>query len=59
MVSRAYRSELRQQQAAETRRRVVEAAVALFGRQGYRATTFAQLAVDAFVESARVRSRHT
>jgi AcrR family transcriptional regulator len=55
MVSRAYRSELRQQQAAETRRRVVEAAAALFGRQGYRATTFAQLAKEAGVSIKTVQ----
>jgi len=53
--ARPYRSELRQQQAAETRRRVVEAAVALFGRQGYGATTFAQLAGEAGVSVETVR----
>jgi AcrR family transcriptional regulator len=52
---RPYRSELRQQQAAETRRRVVEAAVALFSRQGYRATTFSQLAREAGVSVETVR----
>jgi AcrR family transcriptional regulator len=55
MVSRPYRSELRQQQAAETRRRVVEAAVRLFSRQGYRATTFAQLAREAGVSVKTVQ----
>ena len=42
--TRPYRSELRRQQAAETRRRVVEAALELFSRQGFRSTTFAQIA---------------
>jgi AcrR family transcriptional regulator len=52
---RPYRSELRQRQAAETRLRVVEAAVALFSRQGYRATTFAQLAKEAGVSVETVQ----
>jgi AcrR family transcriptional regulator len=47
--SRPYRSELRRQQAAETRRRVVAAALELFSVQGYQATTFAQLAKQAGV----------
>ena len=54
---RSYRSELRQRQAAETRLRVVEAAVALFGRQGYRATTFAQLAEEAGVSVKTVQDQ--
>jgi AcrR family transcriptional regulator len=53
--TRPYRSELRQRQAAETRLRVVEAAVELFGRQGYRATTFAQLAKEAGVSVETVQ----
>ena len=52
---RPYRSDLRQRQAAETRLRVVEAAVSLFGRQGYRATTFAQLAEEAGVSVKTVQ----
>ncbi len=52
---RPYRSELRQQQAAQTRRRVVEAAVTLFSRHGYRATTFTQLAREAGVSVETVR----
>jgi AcrR family transcriptional regulator len=52
---RPYRSDLRQRQAAETRLRVVEAAVTLFGRQGYRATTFAQLAQEAGVSVKTVQ----
>lgn len=56
---RPYRSELRQQQAAQTRRRVVEAAVVLFGRQGYGATTFTQLAREAGVSVETVRKHGT
>lgn len=53
--ARPYRSQLRRQQAAETRRRVVEAAAVLFERQGYRATTFAQLASEADVSVKTVQ----
>jgi AcrR family transcriptional regulator len=53
--ARPYRSALRQQQAAETRLRVVEAAVGLFSKQGYRATTFTQLASEAGVSVETVR----
>jgi AcrR family transcriptional regulator len=42
--TRTYRSELRQRQAAETRRRVVEAAAEVFSENGYQAATFAQIA---------------
>ena len=52
---RPYRSALRQRQAAETRLRVVEAAVTLFGQQGYRATTFSQLAREAGVSVKTVQ----
>jgi AcrR family transcriptional regulator len=55
--TRRYRSELRQRQAAETRLRVVAAAVELFSRQGYQATTFAQLANEAGVSVETVQ-RH-
>lgn len=55
--TRRYRSELRQRQAAETRLRVVGAAVELFSRQGYQATTFAQLANEAGVSVETVQ-RH-
>jgi AcrR family transcriptional regulator len=54
---RPYRSELRQRQAAETRLRVVGAAAELFSRQGYQATTFAQLASEAGVSVETVQ-RH-
>ena len=53
--ARPYRSELRQRQAAETRLRVVEAAVKLFSRQGYRATTLAQIAQHAGVSTETVQ----
>lgn len=52
---RPYRSELRQEQAARTRLRVVQAAVRLFGRDGYRATTFTQLAKEAGVSVKTVQ----
>jgi AcrR family transcriptional regulator len=53
--ARPYRSALRQQQAAQTRLRVVEAAVGLFSKQGYRATTFTQIAGEAGVSVETVR----
>lgn len=53
---RPYRSDLRRQQVAQTRQRVVEAAVQLFGRQGYRATTFAQVAQEAGVSVKTVQA---
>ena len=53
--ARPYRSELRQRQAAQTRLRVVGAAVGLFSRQGYQATTFAQIAKDAGVSVETVQ----
>jgi AcrR family transcriptional regulator len=53
--SRPYRSELRERQAAQTRHRVVEAAVRLFSRQGYSATTFAQIAAEAGVSVETVQ----
>lgn len=52
---RAYRSDLRARQAAETRRRVVEAAVRLFSERGYAATTYAQLAAEAGVSVETVQ----
>lgn len=53
--TRAYRSDLRQLHAAQTRRRVVEAAVEVFGARGYQATTFAQLAERAGVSVETVQ----
>jgi hypothetical protein len=54
---RPYRSDLRRQQVAQTRQRVVEAAVRLFGRQGYQATTFAQVAEEAGVSVKTVQAQ--
>ena len=53
--ARPYRSDLRQRQAKETRRRVVEAALTLFGSRGYRATTDIQLAEEAGVSVKTVQ----
>jgi AcrR family transcriptional regulator len=47
--TRIYRSELRQHQAAQTRKRVVEAAGEVFSENGYQAATFAQIAKRAGV----------
>ena len=55
--ARPYRSGLRQQQAAATRVRVVEAAATLFARQGFRATTFTQLAEEAGVSVKTVQEQ--
>ncbi|GAA5031746.1 helix-turn-helix domain-containing protein [Actinopolymorpha pittospori] len=53
--TRTYRSELRQRQAAETRRRVVEAAAGVFSENGYQAATFAQIAKRAGVSIETVQ----
>ena len=53
--ARPYRSQLRERQAAETRHRVIEAAVALFSRQGFPATTVAQIAKQAGVSVETVQ----
>lgn len=53
--TRTYRSELRQRQAAETRRRVVDAAAEVFGEYGYQAATFAQIAKRAGVSVETVQ----
>ena len=55
--ARPYRSQLRERQAAETRHRVVEAALALFSRQGYPGTTFGQIAKEAGV-SVETAQKH-
>lgn len=54
---RPYRSALRQQQAAATRRRVVEAALELFSHQGFHATTLAEIAERAGVAVQTVRKQ--
>lgn len=56
---RPYRSDLRRQRAEETRRRVIEAAVELFGTRGYRGTTFVELARRAGVSVETVRKQGT
>lgn len=52
---RPYRSDLRRRQAQDTRHRVVEAALELFGQQGFTATTFAQIAETAGVSVQTVQ----
>ncbi len=56
MVSsaRPYRSKLREQQAEETRQRVLRSARELFERQGYAATTIAQVAAEAGVSAQTI-----
>lgn len=53
--TRTYRSELRQRQAAETRRRVVEAAIEVFSENGYQSATFVQIARRAGVSVETVQ----
>jgi AcrR family transcriptional regulator len=53
--TRTYRSELRQRQAAQTRRRVVEAAGEVFSENGYHAATFGQIAKRASVSVETVQ----
>jgi len=53
---RTYRSELRQRQAAETRKRIVEAAIEVFGENGYQGATFAQIAKRAGVSIETVQT---
>jgi AcrR family transcriptional regulator len=53
--ARPYRSELRQRQAAETRRRVVESAVEVFSEHGYHGATFTQIAKRAGVSVETVQ----
>jgi AcrR family transcriptional regulator len=53
---RAYRSELRTQQALGTRRRIVEAAARLFAERGYQATTLTAIAREAGVSTETVKT---
>jgi len=53
--ARAYRSELRQQQAEQTRSRVVAAAAELFAEHGYARTTLAKIADAAGVSPETVQ----
>jgi len=48
-MARAYESPLRREQAAATRRQILQAAQRLLERQGYAATTIAQIAAEAGV----------
>src|SRR5919199_2310631 len=48
-TKRRYESRLRQEQAAATRREILEAAQRLFERQGYAATTMAAIAAESGV----------
>ena len=52
---RHYRSELREQQALATRRRVLEAAAELFAADGYARTTMAKIAAAAGVSAETVQ----
>jgi AcrR family transcriptional regulator len=49
IVKRPYRSPLRQAQAEQTRRRILDTGLELFARQGYTATSVAQVAAVAGV----------
>jgi len=55
-IARVYRSQLRQQQAAQTRSKVVAAAAELFASQGYARTTFAKIAAAAGVSAETVQA---
>jgi AcrR family transcriptional regulator len=54
---RSYRSELRQQQAEQTRTRVVAAAAELFAADGYARTTLAKIAAAAGVSAETVHGQ--
>jgi len=53
---RAYRSPLREEQAARTRQRIVETAAALFDRQGFGGTTMTDIAREAGVSVESVHA---
>ena len=55
--TRSYRSELRQQQAEQTRSRVVAAAAELFAADGYARTTLAKIAAAAGVSAETVQGQ--
>lgn len=55
--TRIYRSELRQQQAEQTRSRVVAAAAELFAADGYARTTLAKIAAAAGVSTETVQGQ--
>jgi AcrR family transcriptional regulator len=56
-TSRAYRSELRQEQAEQTRSRVLAAASRLFAADGYARTTLAKIAAAAGVSPETVQGQ--
>jgi AcrR family transcriptional regulator len=56
-MPRAYRSELRQQQAEATRSRVVASAAKLFAADGYTRTTLAKIAAAAGVSAETVQGQ--
>jgi AcrR family transcriptional regulator len=56
-TSRAYRSELRQQQAEQTRSRILAAAAELFAADGYPRTTLAKIAAAAGVSPETVQGQ--
>ncbi len=56
MATRRYSSELREQQAAATRTRVVQAAAELFAARGYAGTSLPQIARQAGVSTETVQS---
>jgi AcrR family transcriptional regulator len=53
--TRRYRSELRRQQAEQTRQRIVAAAAELFAAEGYARTTLAKIAAAAGVSAETVQ----
>jgi AcrR family transcriptional regulator len=55
-VKRPYRSQRRREQAEQTRRRVLDAATALFVERGYEGTSVAAIAVEAGVAEETVYS---
>lgn len=55
-TKRTYRSALRARQAGETRRRIVDAAGALFSELGYARTTLAKIAAEAGVSAETVQA---
>ena len=56
-TSRSYRSTLREQQAEQTRTRVVATAAQLFAAEGYARTTFAKIAAAAGVSAETVQGQ--
>jgi AcrR family transcriptional regulator len=56
-LRRSYRSTLREQQAEQTRTRVVATAAQLFAAEGYARTTFAKIAAGAAVSAETVQGQ--